>query len=48
MTEKNKRKLERKLRRQNMGKLWNGMYTRCTPTKRQKMDRLEKKHKGNI
>lgn len=42
MTEKNKAKAERKARR----KMWNGLYTRKTKTKREKEERARKKHKG--
>ena len=40
MLEKNKAKLERKNR-----KMWTGLYTRKTPTKKEKIRKLEKKYK---
>ena len=40
MLEKNKRKQEQKNRL-----LWNGYYTRKTPTKREKMDKIANKHR---
>ena len=40
MLEKNKAKLERKNR-----KTWTGLYTRKTPTKKEKLRRIEKKYK---
>jgi hypothetical protein len=42
MTEKNKAKAERKARR----KMWNGLYTRKTKTKREKEESVRKKYKG--
>ena len=42
MTEKNKAKAERKAKR----KMWNGLYTRKTKTKREKEESVRKKHKG--
>lgn len=42
MTEKNKAKAERKARR----KMWNGLYTRKTKTKREKEECARRKHKG--
>lgn len=43
MTEKNKAKAERKAKR----KMWTGLYTRKTKTKREKEESLRNKHKGN-
>ena len=43
MLQKNIQKEERKKR-----KLWTGLYTRKTPTKKSKLDKIEKKHKNNI
>ena len=40
MLEKNKAKLERKNR-----KMWTGLYARKTPTKKEKIRKLEKKYK---
>ena len=40
MLEKNKAKLERKNR-----KMWTGLHTRKTPTKKEKIRKLEKKYK---
>ena len=40
MLEKNKAKLERKNR-----KMWTGLYTRKTPTKKEKIRKIEKKYK---
>ena len=40
MLDKNKAKLERKNR-----KMWTGLYTRKTPTKKEKIRKLEKKYK---
>ena len=42
MTEKNKAKAERKARR----KMWNGLYTRKTKTKREKEESARRKYKG--
>ena len=47
MTEKNKKKLELKQRRENMGKLWNGYKPLVTKTKKEKMESIIKKHKNN-
>lgn len=43
MLEKNIEKEKRKQR-----KLWNGYYTRKTPTKREKEEKNSKKHKKTI
>ena len=40
MLEKNKAKLERKNR-----KMWTGLYTRKTPTKKEKIRKIENKYK---
>jgi hypothetical protein len=40
MLEKNKKKLERKNR-----PTWTGLYTRKTPTKKEKINKASKKHK---
>ena len=42
MTEKNREKAERKAKR----KMWTGLYTRKTKTKREKEENLRKKYKG--
>lgn len=39
MLQKNIDKLKRKNR-----KTWEGLYTRCTPTKQEKLEKLRKKH----
>jgi hypothetical protein len=41
MLQKTKDKLERKNR-----KTWVGLYTRRTPTKQEKLERVDKKYKG--
>ena len=44
MTQKNQEKLERKLKR----KMWYGYYERKTPTKKGKIERLERKYKNDV
>ena len=43
MLEKNKKKEERKNR-----PLWNGYYTRRTPTKKERIERADRKHKAHF
>lgn len=43
MLQKNIDKQKRKER-----KTWEGLYTRKTPTKKEKQDKIEKKYKGRI
>ena len=43
MTQKNKEAQERKARR----KMWYGYYERKTPTKKEKIEKLERKHKND-
>ena len=44
MTQKNKEAQERKARR----KMWYGYYERKTPTKKEKIEKLERKHKNDV
>lgn len=41
MLEKNKARLARKERA-----TWNGLYTRKTPTRKERAERIERKHRG--
>ena len=45
MTNKNKEKLERKLRRLNPGKLWSGYKPRTTKTKKEKEVSIRDKYR---
>ena len=45
MTEKNRKKLEQKQRRQNCGKLWSGYKPLVTKTKKQKEEAIRNKYK---
>ena len=45
MTNKNKEKLERKLRRLNTGKLWSGYKPRTTKTKKEKEVSIRDKYR---
>jgi hypothetical protein len=44
MTQKNQEKLERKSKR----KMWYGYYERKTPTKKEKLERIERKYRKEI
>lgn len=44
MTQKNKEAQERKARR----KMWYGYYERKTPTKKGKIEKLERKYKNDV